>query len=40
MKTPKGGQNSWNRLRENFVIIQSLDENALKNSVILELYDF
>ncbi len=40
MKAPKGEKNSWKPFTWNFLIPQSLDEHALKNSVILELYDF
>jgi hypothetical protein len=35
-----GGLKGENSVHENCVIFQSLDEHALKNSVILELYDF
>jgi hypothetical protein len=40
MKAHKVGKIHENPLHENFLIHLSLDENALKNSVILELYDF
>ncbi len=36
----KGDKIHENPLHENSLILQSLDEHALKNSVILELYDF
>ncbi len=41
MKKPlKGDKIHENPLHENFLILQSLDEHAFKNSVILELCDF
>ncbi len=36
----KGDKIYENPLHENFLILQSLDEHALKNSVILEFCDF
>ncbi len=39
-KDLKGDKIHENPLHENFLILQSLDEHALKNSVILELCDF
>jgi hypothetical protein len=39
MKAPKGGKIHENPLHEIFLLLQSLDKHAFKNSTILELYD-